>query len=136
MRFYKRNERECIVCKKYFQSNIALTQLLFFVKTTYFHGSIARGFDSIERFLKNSFDSAKDLGYFVHETQKQKTENPFEKQWFEHFFFLNNMKFRVLSKMVQIKTCGLDHPPVTPTLHFLGVWYFLFFVHLQSTEAF
>ena len=111
MRFYKRNERECIVCKKYFQSNIALTQLLFFVKTTYLHGSIARGFDSIERFLKNSFDSAKDLGYFVHETQKQKTENPFEKQWFEHFFFLNNMKFRVLSKMVQIKTCGLDHPP-------------------------
>ena len=84
--FYKRNERECIVCKKYFQSNIALTQLLFFVKTTYFRGSAARGFQCIESVPKNIFDSAKDLGYFVNEIQKQKTENPFEKQWFEHFF--------------------------------------------------
>ena len=87
MPFCKRNERECIVCKKYFQSNIALTQLLFFVKTTYFHGSIARGFDCIESFPKNIFDSAKDLSHFVHEIKKTKTVNPFENQRFGHIFF-------------------------------------------------
>jgi hypothetical protein len=86
MRFCKRDERKCTVCKKCFQSNIALTQLLFFVKTTYFHGSIARGFDCIESFPKYIFDSAKDLSHFVHETQTQQTENPFENQWFEHIF--------------------------------------------------
>ena len=111
MRFYKRNGRKCIVCKKYFQSNIALTQLLFFVKTTYFRGSAARGFQRIGSFPKKNFDSAKDLIHFVRETPKTKTENPFDNQWFEHFFLWNNMEFRVLSKMDQIKTCGLDNPP-------------------------
>jgi hypothetical protein len=113
MRFYKRNERECIVCKKYFQSNIALTQLLFFVKTTYFHGSIARGFDSIERFLKNCFDSAKDLGYFVNEIQKQKTENPFEKQWFEHFFFLKQHEVSNTFQNGPNQNVRAGPPPVT-----------------------
>ena len=136
MRFYKRNERKYKVCKKCFQSNIALPQLLFFVKTTYFHGSIASGFDCIESFPKHIFDSAKDLSHFVHEIKNPKTGNPFENQRFEHVFFWHNMKFRVLSKINQIKTCGLDTPPWHPKRIFRCVRIFVFCVHLQSTEAF
>ena len=98
MRFYKRNERKWTVCKKGFQSNIALTQLLFFVKTTCFHGSRA-GVSIVLKVLQKIFSILRRTWVILFmKSKNQKLETPLRINGLNMFFSDTTWSFEYFPK--------------------------------------